>query len=283
MEDTLVQLPVVSTALQGIENTLSHHGRSLMLANVPRGDRVPSFLLENRVDGVILKGPNQGLLPPAGENELLRHILRLPHVWLMGRPPNAHGDHCNFDPYVAGQLVVEHLRARGHRRIAFLNPKAGQNQFERLKDAFLVAARRFGCEAVLLEMPLPGRLEWPLPAITAQENVDLLVGRWAAQSPKRRATVLFVPSDRTAVQLYNALARRRLHVGTDVSVVSCNNERPVHAGLHPSLTTIDVHAEAVGRRAVEQLLWRINHPQDTVPAQILLEPSLVERESVAAL
>ena len=283
MEDALVQLPVVSTALQGIENTLSQHGRSLVLANVPRGDRTPSCLQEGHVDGLILKGPNQGVLPAPEENELLRRVLRLPHVWLMGRPPNAHGDHCNFDPLVAGHLVVEHLHSRGHRLIGFLNPKTGQNQFERLKEGFLLAAQRLGCEPALLEMPPAPRLEWPLPAITLQENVDFLVERWASEPRKRRPTALFVPSDRTAVQLYSALARRGLRVGADVSIVSCNNERPVHAGLHPALTTVDVHAEAVGSRAVEQLLWRISHPQDSVPAQILLEPTLAVRDSVAVL
>jgi LacI family transcriptional regulator len=283
MEDTLVQLPVVSTALQGIENTLSLHGRSLMLANIPQGDRVPHFLLENRVEGLILKGPNQGLLPAVEDCELLRHIYRFPHVWLMGRPFNAVGDHCNFDTDAAARLVVEHLRAKGHHRIAYLNPKPGQNQFERLKDAFFAIARRDGCEATLLETPPPEKLEWPLPAITLQENVNLLLGRWMAQPSKRRATALFVPADRTAVQLYAALARHGLHAGTDVSVVSCNNEKPLHADLHPALTTVEVHADAVGRRAVEQLLWRIRHPHEPVAEQVLLEPMLVERASVATI
>ena len=49
-------------------------------------------------------------------------------------------------------------------------------------------------------------------------------------------------SDRTAVQLYSSLERLGLRVGTDVSVVSCNNEKPLIGNLHPELTTIDVHA-----------------------------------------
>jgi DNA-binding LacI/PurR family transcriptional regulator len=283
MEDTLVQLPVVSSALQGIESTLSHHGRSLLLANIPKGDRVPPFLLEDRVEGLILKGPNQGSLPSPEHSDLLRHIYRFPHVWLMGRPPNARGDHCNFDTEAAGRLAAEYLRANGHQRIAFLNPKPGQNQFERLKDAFFATAAREGCQAVLLETPPPEKLQWPLPAITLQDNVNLLLGRWLAEPVERRATAIFVPSDRTAAQLYAALARLGLHAGTDVSVVSCNNEEPVHADLQPALSTIDVHAEAVGRRAVEQLLWRLSHPHDAVAEQVLIEPALVARASVVNL
>jgi len=284
MENTLVQLPVVSTALQGIEKALSTHGRSLMLANIPQGDRVPPFLLEeHRVVGLILKGPNQGLLPSVDDNELLRRSYRLPHVWLMGRPANAHGDHCNFDTMAAGRLIAEHFNAKGHRRVAFFNPKPGQNQFERLKDSFCEAARRQGNDVSVFEVPPPQSLLWPLPAITLEENVELLVERWLATPARKRPTALFIPSDRTSVQFYTAFARRDLRVGVDVSVASCNNEHSLSATLHPALTSIDVHADLIGRRAVEQLLWRIREPLETPTFQILVEPTLVERDSVATI
>lgn len=283
MEDTLVQLPIVSTALQGIENALSGHGRSLMLANIPGGDRVPVFLRDESVDGLLLKGPNQGLLPSPAESEFLRLVYRMPHVWLMGRPPNATGDHCNFDTTAAGRLAAEHLHAKGHRRVAFFSPKPGQIQFERIKSAFIASALQLGLEFSLLEVEPPPALTWPLPAITQQHNVDLLLDRWQAQPKPARPTAFFVPSDRTAVQLYSALGQRGLQAGTDVSVVSCNNERSLLANLHPAVTTIDVHAEFIGRRAVDQLLWRIRHPAEPHSVQVLIEPSLVDRHSVVSL
>ena len=283
MEDTLAQLPVVGAALQGIESALSGRGRNLMLASIPKGDRVPPFLLEKRIEGLILKGPNQGLLPSESECELLTHIYRYPHVWLIGRLANARGDHCNFDTEAAGRLALEHFWAKGHRRIAFFNPKPGQSQFEKLKNGFLNAAARIGCEASLLESEPSDKLVWPLPATTLQPKVNALVDRWSALPLKNRPTALFVPSDRTAVQLYSALERRGLRAGTDVSVISCNNEQSLLSDLHPALTTIDVHAEAIGRHAVDQLLWRIAHSGDALPVQVLVEPQLVERDSVVQL
>jgi LacI family transcriptional regulator len=281
MEDTLVQLPIVSSALQGIESALSAHGRSLLLANIPKGDRIPPFIMEGQVKGLILKGPNQGDLPPQPDNELLRQLYRLPHVWLMGRLPHAQGDHCNFDTDVAGQLVVDHLASRGHRRVAFFNPKPGQTQFEKVKLSFANSAARAQMELTLLESERPEAVAWPLPAITAQENVDKLVHRWLSLPARSRPTAIFVPSDRTAVQLYTALESVSLQVGKDVSVVSCNNEKALHLNLQPGLTTLDVHPETIGRRAVDQLLWRIEHPEEPLAVQILVEPTLVERESVA--
>ncbi|MBE2214963.1 MAG: LacI family DNA-binding transcriptional regulator [Opitutaceae bacterium] len=283
MEDTLVQLPVVSAGLQGIESTLSAHGRSLMIANIPVGDRVPPFLRDGSVAGVLLKGPNQGLLPSPSENDLVRAILAVPHVWLMGRPANATGDHCNFDTSTAGRLAVEHLHAKGHRRVAFFNPKPGQIQFERVKASFIANASRLDMTWSLLEAEPAPTLAWPLPAITNQDKVDSLVDRWAATPRASRPTAFFVPSDRTAVQLYSSLAHRGLTVGKDVSMVSCNNERSLLSNLHPGLTSIDIHADFIGRRAVDQLLWRIAHPMEPNTVQLLAEPTLVERASVATL
>jgi LacI family transcriptional regulator len=53
------------------------------------------------------------------------------------------------------------------------------------------------------------------------------------------------------------------------------------AGLTPALTTIDIRAETIGRRAVERLLWRIDHPKDNVPTKVVVEPVVVEGKSVA--
>jgi LacI family transcriptional regulator len=180
-------------------------------------------------------------------------------------------------------LVAEHLAAKGHRRLAFLNPKPGQTQFEKLRSAFSAAAARLNQTVIVLESPPREAFAWPLPAITNADAVVELVSQWAAVPAASRPTAIFVPADRTAVQLYSALAARGVRVGIDVSVISCNNERPHLMNLDPAVTTIDVHAETVGRMAVDQLLWRIRHPEETRAVQVLVEPSLVEGNSVRVL
>ena len=283
MEDTLVHLPVVSAALHGVESALSARGENLMLANIPRGDLVPAFLRDHGVLGLILKGPNQGALPTPLESELIRAIDGMPHVWLMGRLHDATGDHCNFDADAAGQLVVAHLREQAHRRIAFLNPKPGHIQFEKLHRGFMDAAKRMGAEPTVMEVAPPEQLAWPLPATTHEDHVRTLVERWLRLPAAKRPTALFAPSDRTAVQLYGALRECGVRVAQDVSVISCNNETSLVSGLNPQLTTVDVQAEFVGRRAVEQLFWRIANPAEPVTMQVLVEPRLVVRHSVARL
>lgn len=283
MENTLVQIPIVSHALQGIEIILSGSGRNLVFANIPNGDRVPPFISENRVEGLILKGPNQGILPNTKESELLRQVYRFPHIWLMGKLDNAVGDHCNFDTSLVAQLALQHFREKGHRRVAFMNPKPGQTQFEKVKRSFFAYASDFDIEATLLEPERPEVLHWPLPAITQPENVDELTEELVQRPGNTRPTAVFVPSDRTAVQFYSALERRSLRVGRDFSLISCNNETSLITPLRPGLTSVDVHAETVGKRAVDQLLWRIEHRNEPGNIQLLLEPTLCVRESVSQL
>jgi len=283
MEDTLIQIPIVSRAVQGIETALSQEGRNLMFANVPNGDRVPPFLTENRVEGLILKGPNQGELPTPAMSEMIRCIYRFPHIWLMGKICGVSGDHCNFDTGIAGHLAAKHFREFGHKHVAFFNPMPGQIQFERLKYAFFSAGLQTGLKTSLLEVDSPERLAWPLPTITLQDNVDILVDQWQRLPAEIRPTGLLVPSDRTTVQVYSALEKRGLRVGQDISVISCNNEKSMTANLSPQLTSIDVRAEAIGNRAVYQLLWRLSHPNEEHNIQILVEPALDVGDSVASI
>ena len=82
--------------------------------------------------------------------------------------------------------------------------------------------------------------------------------------------------------VYRACARRGIQVGKDISVVSCNNELPLLAGLYPEVTTIDVCAEQIGRQAVEQLICRLDH-RESQPVSVSVQPQLVEGMSVARL
>lgn len=280
MEETLVQLPVVSSAVHGIEEAISMSGGTFMFANIPQGDRVPAFLSEKRVSGVILKGPNVGLLPPESESELLRAIYRLPHVWLLGKLPNAHGDHCNFDHEMGGRLVAHHLREKGHVHVAFMNPKPGHAQFEPLKSAFIYAAKQAGMKVDVLEPSLDPAIKWPLPAISSQTTIEGLVREWAKPRPAQRATAIAVGADSAAVQLYSALGRIGVRPGKDVGVISCNDERSLIMSLNPALTTINVNAEVVGRNAVARLAWRLAHENEENCVRILVEPKLIVRDSV---
>jgi LacI family transcriptional regulator len=283
MDDTLSHLPVVSEALHGVELAMAAEGMNLMLANVPDADRVPAFLAKNQVDGLIVKSPLLGDLRACASPALVAAIGRVPHVWLLGKPESAGSDMCDFDIDAGMKSVVEYLHANGHRRIAFLDPRPGQSRTEVLKRVAGMHAQRLGLNLRLFEKLLVFPVKWPVSAVTQPAEVEPLLTRWAGLAPASRPTVLVVSADSIAVQVYRALQQMGHKVGRDVSIISCTNEKTLVSGLVPSLTTLDIRPEAIGRRAVEQLIWRVRNKADSFTTKILIEPRLVVGNSVTAL
>ena len=105
-----------------------------------------------------------------------------------------------------------------------------------------------------------------------------LVARLLEQDPV--PTGLFLPYDLLTALVYRHLQRSGVRVGRDLETVSCNNQPTCLAGLTPRPATIDVGAETIGTRAVEQLLWRVRYPDVRNNLQLLVEILLVEGETI---
>jgi LacI family transcriptional regulator len=283
MEESLAHLPVVTETLHGVELAVAAEGMNLMLANVPNADRIPVFVAKNQVDGLILKSPLLGDLRMCASPALIESINRLPHVWLLGKPGSGEGDMCGTDLDAGARIGLEYLSARGHRRIGYLHPRLGQTRSEGLKRALTAHAQRLKLSLQFFERPPGSAVKWPLPAITKPVEVLPLLERWASQSRAERATAMVVGADSIAVQLYAAMRQLGLKVGPDLSILSFNHEKPLVHGLTPALSTLDIRAEAIGRRAVHQLVWRIRHPAENIPTNLLIEPTLVEGGSVTVV
>jgi DNA-binding LacI/PurR family transcriptional regulator len=279
MDRSLAALPVVAAAIEGVEHAVREARANLLISNVPAVDRVPDVVVHKRVDGVILKGALQGDLIGAARPELISRLRGLPTVWVLGRPAGAWGDAVQVNDSTVGQIAAQYLLAAGHRALAFLSPKPSQSTIMRRQAAFTFTAEENGAT---VKPYLGDRRKWtfPSPAIEHVELVQDLVDRMLKE--RRRPTAVFAPDDSVGAMTARALSARGLTLGRDISLISCNNERPLLMGIHPALTTIDIHAHEIGRRAVDQLAWRLAHPEASC-VDIGLEPQLVEGESVRRL
>jgi DNA-binding LacI/PurR family transcriptional regulator len=94
------------------------------------------------------------------------------------------------------------------------------------------------------------------------------------------ATAVIAASDMLALGCYQMLRERGALPGRDVSVVGFDDS-PAAELLSPTLTSLAQPLEEVGRECVRLLLDRIASP-DAPPERLLLEPSLVVRDSTAA-
>jgi LacI family transcriptional regulator len=123
----------------------------------------------------------------------------------------------------------------------------------------------------------PESWRFPMPAINHVEEVQGLVDKLLAE--RKRPTAIFVPDDSVAAMVVRALTVRGLQAGRGIGLMSCNNEQQLLVNIYPELTTIDVQAEEMGRRAVDQLAWRICNP-DRPFCEIVIQPTLIEGASV---
>jgi LacI family transcriptional regulator len=242
---------------------------------------VPEVLLRKRIEGVILKGALQGNLAAQVNPALMEVLRQLPIVWVLGRPRGCQGDVVQVNDTLAGQLAAEHLVSHGHRRLAFVSAKPSHVFLMRRQASFTFYAQQAGA-TVKAYLGDDRAWQFPSPAIDHVELVQGLVDRLLAERARERPTAIFTPDDSVGTMVARALAVRGLKLGSDLSLMSCNNERPLLIGIHPALTTIDVHAHEIGRRAVDQLAWRMAHP-DAACLDIGVEPTLVEGESVVKL
>jgi DNA-binding LacI/PurR family transcriptional regulator len=65
-------------------------------------------------------------------------------------------------------------------------------------------------------------------------------------------------------------------IGPALEIISCDNEEQFLSRVAPRPATIDINLELVGRRGVQQLLWRMRHPEARNRITVLVEPRLVE-------
>lgn len=80
-----------------------------------------------------------------------------------------------------------------------------------------------------------------------------------------------------------ALQARGIEVGPGhTQFISCNNEAPFRVGLLPKPAAIDIRVESIGRRGVEQLLWRMAHLHLQERLICAVEPVVVDYEDQLA-
>ena len=223
-------------------------------------------MLGKQIDGLLL----HGLAPGEEAKERLKKI---PTVWLMGnRQRPEWGDQVAPDPFAIGELAAQHLIARNHRTLAFMNLDAGHRQLHLYGRAFAATAAESSASISAVEQTrqvVPEYWREHSPAA-----VESIVEQYLDLDP--RPTGIFVADDMQVAMIQPALQRRGVDISPGkVEIISCNHEEPYLVGLIPRPAVIDIRVESIGRRGVEQLLWRLEHTE--VPERIIttIEPHVV--------
>jgi len=276
---TLATSPVTAFVLHAIEQEAAAQGFSVMLGQVTAANGLPQSVTSGRVDGLLMHG-----MPPS--NDIRQQLSRYSAcVWLLSqrRQRGYWGDRVSPDNQAIGEMACRHLIDRGHRRIAAINCDPSHLGFAARARGFEDAAREGGIFFKTLT-DQQAVLGHSAPSTPETEQFDALIDQLLGiEGPM--PTGLFVPRDALTIQMYRALRRRGIKPGHDIEIVSCDNIPAIDA-LDPKPTTIDVRPDEIGRRAVEQLVWRINRRDAPMNVTAMIEPRLVpgdelERDAAA--
>lgn len=170
--------------------------------------------------------------------------------------------------YEGAREGVEHLIARGHKRIAMINGPLWLDAYsDRLK----------GYKTALESAGLPFD-----PSLVVYGDVRISDGQrgTAALLDEQEApTAIFCCADQVALGCYEELKSRGLKIPHDMAVLGFDDD-PMVQLLEPPLTTISVPHAEMGRRAVAHLLsMRDGTTDDIIDGRVLCDAPLIVRQS----
>lgn len=222
-------------------------------------------LLVNRgVEGVFLVMGNRC----PGHDERPRRVADAP-VPVVAIDRSFEGPVCDtvqFDNERGGYLATRHLLEHGHRRIACMVNAARSGTGARRLVGYRRALDEFG---VAYRPDYVLDTDYYIPE--AYEAAASLAGL--------DVTAVFASSDNIALGLLKRLYDQGKRVPRDYAVVSYDNSA-ADSLFEPALTAIDQDVAQLADKAIDLMLGRLAGGAGA-PVECLLEPRLVERDSVA--
>lgn len=252
--------PLYADIARGIEEALRPHGMQAMMVtdNRDREREIASIelLLSRQIDGLIDIGSQ------LDDAELHRLAGDLPVVLIQRESSGSGIPLVSLDNRRGIAAALDHLFDHGHRHIAHI---AGirRDGAER-RSAFVAVLERRGLDSSRVF------------AGDSTEACGAAAAAWLERHPE--VTAVVCSNDRSAFGLYRPLKERGIPIPGDISVIGFD-DLPWGAYLDPPLTTIRQPGRELGRLAAEQLLGGAAR---TPAAPHLVQPTLIERESVAA-
>lgn len=231
--------------LQGIQQVISDHGKTLMIADTAgRLDRVAPLVqtfLQHRVEGLIYiaeyhQRVDLPRLPPGTPMVLANCFDDAGSPGIL--PDDERGQHD----------LVARIIASGHRRIAYLTlrtkiaatPLRLKGYRTALGEAGIAFDPMLVQDCDLQESGGETQLLW--------DTIDRMLR--LIDPP----TTFCCGNDKMALKVYGILRSRGLRLPEDISVAGYDNYRVIAETLYPPLTTVELPYTAMGVRAAQRLL-----------------------------
>ena len=255
--------PFYTRIFLGTEFAARENEFYILLTTVPSdfkaGDRLPRFILERNVDGIMVAGK----VP----DDLIKSLEKynLPLVFIDYYPENNKYSNVLIDNVSGGKKAVQHLIDCGHEKISFI---AGDIQHPSIKDRFqgykmAMEEKGFAYNNTFYENP-------------AREN-----GYSAAKklfNKNKKITAIFACNDAMAIGVMQYLKEKKIKIPEDISIIGFDDVE-ADLSLDPPLSTISVKKTDMGIEAIHLMAEVLNNKVKSIK-KVLVPVELISRKSI---
>jgi LacI family transcriptional regulator len=263
-----IQNPFFTSVVRGVEDVALNRGYHLFLCNTDenpvREDAYITELAKKQVDGLIVASA----APRHNDARRIR-FANIPAVFMDREVEGLEADAIRVDNLLGMKMAVEHLASLEHERIGLISgPLEKTSGFERYK----------GFEAALSEVGFQFE-----ESLVRFGDFKTLSGRKGADELLRLSkspTALIAANNQMTLGALLCIREKGFSIPTDVSVIGFDDMEWAPLA-NPPLTTVAQPSYEMGVKAANMLLDKIGKSSDGATTRVLLEPSLVVRESTA--
>jgi LacI family transcriptional regulator len=245
-----------------VEREVSKNGLNLLIQSINREAKenliLPQAVQSQAVDGILILSHIS--------NPYINAIIAtgIPTVLVDHHDPKIFADCILINNRFGAYGAVQHLIELGHSEIGFIGNIAGSPSYYERFEGYLMALN-YNNIAVDTEITLKDTTE------QGDDIFELL------KQLNKMPTAWFCVNDGIGFLVNSSLKQLGIKIPQSVSVCSFDNGQLSQIAT-PGITSIEIDLELYGRKAVEQLLWRIEN-KDEPFMEILLPTCLIPRES----
>ncbi|MGC8550835.1 MAG: LacI family DNA-binding transcriptional regulator [Acidobacteriaceae bacterium] len=261
--------PFFAEIARSLSAVIGKHGYSLILSSSEEDPalevREMQQLTARRLDALVIASSGSDR---TAFDRLESH--GVPYVLIDREISGLSANFVGVDDMAVGKIATNHLIQGGRRRIAHIRGRAnstGIRRFEGYRQALLEAG-----------------LDYSESRVLARSSVDIDSVRMGADAmrillkQKPRPDAVFAYNDPLAIGAMDAILESGLRIPEDIAVVGCGNLH-YNSSLRVPLSSIDQRSSTIGERTAKLLLRAIESKTKPRPVSVILEPSLVARES----
>lgn len=245
-----------------VEKEVRARGWNLLIESIDKDSKdqllLPSLLSNHQIDGILI-------LSHISTDYISKIIdTGIPTVLIDHHSPYLQADAILTNNRFGAYKAVEHLIQLGHQDIAFIGDIEVSPSYQERLEGYMLALKKHGIE--------PNQALFFTDAEEIQEEISGFVDRLPYMP-----TAWFCVNDGHGFLVQSVLQQKGFKVPEDISICSFDNGQLSQIAT-PKMTTVDIDLNYYGKKAVQQLNWRMNH-KDEPMHEILLPTTLIVRES----